>query len=294
MHAHSPRKHTLFRFSIRLLVLLAAFSALVVYHQEWLLFPYARFRPDISAEQQAFPPDADGESWFRFDAHDHAQLEVWRKAGAAAGPLKNYAVLFFRGNGGPLESFRPFQKLFTELGANTYLWNYRAYGRSSGALTEAAMLEDSANLGAEVLRREAITPQHLILVGYSIGTGFAAYAATVHHPALLVLFAPYSSIPDAAFAQPLAGYFYRILAPFLRWNAPSKDFVSQLHKTALLLIHGGKDSLLPISGSLTIEKHYSGSYLRTIYPPQADHNNLLFVSEEQIRKELLAWSQRAN
>jgi uncharacterized protein len=83
------------------------------------------------------------------------------------------------------------------VGLNVLSFDYRGFGLSPGAASETHMDEDAEAAYQELIRR-GIQPSRIILWGHSLGTGPAVVLATQHAVAALVLFAGFTSIPDAA------------------------------------------------------------------------------------------------
>ncbi|WP_345971533.1 alpha/beta fold hydrolase [Sulfurimonas sp. HSL1-6] len=73
-------------------------------------------------------------------------------------------------------------------------FNYRGYGRSGGRPGERLLLEDAVALVAYA--RERFGP--LMLMGYSLGSSVAAYAASRTSVTQLILVAPFYDVPSLA------------------------------------------------------------------------------------------------
>jgi hypothetical protein len=75
--------------------------------------------------------------------------------------------------------------------------DYRGFGMSPGAPSEAAMYAD-AEAAFDSLVHRGVAAERVILLGHSLGSGPAVALATRHRAAALVLFGAFTSIPDAA------------------------------------------------------------------------------------------------
>lgn len=75
--------------------------------------------------------------------------------------------------------------------------DYRGYGKSQGRIGSEAHLLADADAAYQQLHTE-YAEARTVLLGYSLGTGVAAWLAAHHHPRLLILQAPYYSLRDVA------------------------------------------------------------------------------------------------
>ena len=83
------------------------------------------------------------------------------------------AILFFHGNAGALDSWGEVAQRFAELGYDSYVFDYRGYGKSSGQIrSQADLLADAERMAQYVQQRFPAGP--IMVVGNSIGNGMAA------------------------------------------------------------------------------------------------------------------------
>lgn len=78
------------------------------------------------------------------------------------------------------------------------LVNYRGYGLSTGSPTEQDIMGDSLAILDSVLKETGRTPDDVILVGQSLGSGVATQVASVRHVKKLVLLVPFDSLLETA------------------------------------------------------------------------------------------------
>jgi pimeloyl-ACP methyl ester carboxylesterase len=103
------------------------------------------------------------------------------------------ALVYFGGNGEDVSYSLPaLAAAFPDHAI--YLMHYRGYGGSSGKPTEAALFSDAVALFDRV---HAEHPS-ILVVGRSLGSGVAAYLASVRPVARLVLVTPYDSLMAVA------------------------------------------------------------------------------------------------
>lgn len=118
-------------------------------------------------------------------------------------------VLLFHGNAGNISHRINYLTMFSKLGYNTLLLDYRGYGQSSGKPSESGTYLDAQAAWRYLTETRGIAPEHIVLFGESLGGAVAAWLAAKEKPGLLVLASAFTSIPE------LAAEFY----PFLpvRW-----------------------------------------------------------------------------
>jgi len=105
-------------------------------------------------------------------------------------------ILYLHGNNDALDKWGGVAKVYTGLHYDLFMLDYRGYGKSGGFIKSEAQLYSDVQDAYDYLKR--IYPEKKIIVlGYSIGTGPAAYLAANNHPGKLILQAPYYSLPDA-------------------------------------------------------------------------------------------------
>ncbi|MGI6726293.1 MAG: alpha/beta hydrolase [Christensenellales bacterium] len=114
----------------------------------------------------------------------------WKTTDAPAG-----LVLYFGGNG-ELAAGRvnTLIKQNTDSLLKSYhfmMVDYPGYGNSEGEPTEQSILAMADAALAYALSRADVSPDRVVIAGYSLGTGPAAYLAAKHKPAGLVLMAPF-------------------------------------------------------------------------------------------------------
>ncbi|QKG52185.1 alpha/beta hydrolase [Hymenobacter sp. BRD67] len=200
------------------------------------------------------------------------------KADAAKG-----LVFFLHGNAGSLADWGRLAPVYQQLGYDVFMLDYRGYGKSQGTITsQAQLLNDVEAAYQQVASRYA--ENTVVIAGYSLGTGPAAWLATRHQPKLLLLHAPYYSMTDmAAHTIPVWPLLPNLL---LRYPLPTNEFVTRL-KCPLMLVHGDRDQVIPYASSLRLKALCAtGSQLLII--PAAGHNGLTdkFNYRQAIRRLL--------
>lgn len=151
-------------------------------------------------------------------------------------------VYYLHGNAGSVNSWGTISSIFTSLHFDLLLLDYRGYGKSEGHISSEQQLFSDVNVVYDSLKIDY--PENKIVVtGYSIGTGLAANVAAMHHPARLILMAPYFNFPD------LVDQIYPILPAFiLKYKLKTNEFLPQVD-APISLFHGLNDELIPYHSS---------------------------------------------
>lgn len=122
--------------------------------------------------------------------HNGAKLSGWliEKKGQ---PL----LVYYGGNAMDISMMLPYLDRFPHA---KLLVNYRGYGLSTGIPTEQDIMGDSLAILDSVLKETGRTPDDVILVGQSLGSGVATQVASVRHVKKLVLLVPFDSLLETA------------------------------------------------------------------------------------------------
>ncbi len=107
-------------------------------------------------------------------------------------------VLFFHGNAGNISHRLDYLLMFYRLGYNTFIFDYRGYGLSSGKPSEAGTYRDAQAAWQYLTEARSVAPASVVLFGESLGGAIAAWLAAHEKPGLMVLASAFTSIPDMA------------------------------------------------------------------------------------------------
>jgi pimeloyl-ACP methyl ester carboxylesterase len=105
-------------------------------------------------------------------------------------------ILYLHGNTGGIDKWGNMAKTYTNLHYDLFLLDYRGYGKSEGFIKNETQLYSDMQDAYNYLK-SLYDEGQIIVLGYSIGTGPAAFLAANNHPKELILQAPYYSLPDA-------------------------------------------------------------------------------------------------
>lgn len=169
----------------------------------------------------------------RFTAADGVALHGWLIRGRT--PI---TLLYSHGNGGNIGDRVSIARLLVqELGVGVFLYDYRGYGRSAGAPTEAGLVQDALAARAALLGH-GVAPEHIVYYGRSLGAAVTVDLALAHPPRGVVLESPFASVRAMANAiLPGVGYLFRT-----RWDTLGK--IGRL-TAPLLVLHSNADEVIP-------------------------------------------------
>ncbi|TYA94766.1 alpha/beta hydrolase [Seonamhaeicola marinus] len=145
-------------------------------------------------------------------------------------------ILYFHGNAGALHEWGERAYIYTENNYDVLFVDYRGYGKSDSFYEkEAEIYNDAQKVYDYVLTR--YKEEDIIILGFSIGTGFATYAASKNTPKLLILEAPYYSWND------LISNMGPIPEWLIDYEIPSYKFLADV-SCPIQVFHGSKDFII--------------------------------------------------
>ena len=148
-----------------------------------------------------------------FQAEDGVLLHGWYIPGPDPdGPV----ILYFHGNGGNIGYCVEFVQRMKPLGASWFLFDYRSYGRSEGAISEEGFYRDVDAAYAICRQRYCPDARRLVLWGFSLGNVGASRVAARESAACLVMEAPFFNASVHGGGEPAPPVPVPLLQPFPR------------------------------------------------------------------------------
>lgn len=159
---------------------------------------------------------------------------------------KRQLIFYLHGNAGALDSWGYAADVFLERGYDVFIPDYRGYGKSGGSIKgKKQFLRDMEQAYQKM--RQQYRQEDVIIAGFSIGSGPAAWLAAKYQPKLLMLQAPYYSLKDLA-----RHYFPFLPGALLKYNFTTYRYISKV-KAPVVLIHGTRDEIIPYKSSLRLQ-----------------------------------------
>ncbi len=207
--------------------LYVAVCMLLYFQQERLLFFPTKLAPDYRFRfaqrfEERWLPTADG-------TRLHGLLFP---ADSARG-----LVFYLHGNGGALDSWGEVAATYTRLGYSVFLLDYRGYGKSGSRISSQTQLLSDVDTAYQQLTAE-FPERQTVLLGYSLGTGVAAWLAARHYPRLLILQAPYASM------RATARQHYPWVPGFVVRYPMATDEVLPHVTAPIVIFHGDQDEVI--------------------------------------------------
>jgi pimeloyl-ACP methyl ester carboxylesterase len=158
-------------------------------------------------------------------------------------------ILYLHGNTGALDKWGNISKVYTSLHYDLFMLDYRGYGKSEGTIKNETQFYADVQTAYNYLKL-VYSEDKIIVLGYSIGTGPAAYLAANNHPKKLILQAPYYSLPDAmnhlrpSFDTAKIAFHFNVYL-----------FVQQT-KSPIVIFHGDEDKMFYYGSSLKLKAFF--------------------------------------
>lgn len=260
-------KRTLLSLGLTLLILYVAVCTYFYVIQDKILF-----KPETLPETYEYAYNFEfSERWF--EGSDDARIHAIH---AKTEDSLRGVVLFLHGNGGNTDTRPDRFTYFMDLGYDVVYPDYREYGKSTGTLqNEEDLVGDMLTVYDQIA--EEYGEEHVVLIGYSMGSGVAAQVAAVNDPAQLVLWTPYYSILD------LKNSSYPFIPSFLVRYPLRTDLALPMISEPITIFFAEEDNVLPVERSIRLTNLLKPSDRYFILEDQG-HNSLL--NNERLRTEL--------
>lgn len=192
-------------------------------------------------------------------AEDGTRLHAWHVPARAGAPL----VLYFGGNAEEVSWM--LEEIAPDGSASWLLTDYRGYGASEGAPSEAALAADAPRWYDHALRE--LKPGRVFAIGRSLGSGVAVRLAAERPLAGVILVTPFDSLVAVAKRY----YWYVPVGWMLKHRFDSLALAPRLSAPLLCLI-AERDEVIPPSHAETLFAAWGGPK-RKIVLRGATHND---------------------
>jgi fermentation-respiration switch protein FrsA (DUF1100 family) len=216
----------------------------------------------------------------------HGASKQIAKAGGSRRPL----VIFFPGNSG----HRGFRKrdfeLFTQIGVDLLLVDYRGYAENAGQPSEPWLANDAHATWRYAVETLKVPRERIVLFGGSLGGGVATRLAQElcragpgAGPGGLILRSTFTSMVDAGRAR----YPWLPIQHLLVERFPSVERIPEV-TCPLLVVHGARDRVVPIEQgrrlfAAALPRSVCGVEKRFVELPESGHNDIIHTGWEQMR-----------
>jgi len=260
------RGRRLLRLALYLVVFYLVWICIVFFSQDWLLFP-----ADLAPDPLPTRYSAQTEEIAR-TLSDGANVVAWFVPAPNASPERpGPCVVFFHGNAEIIDIQHHVIGGYQALGWAVLLPEYRGYGRSGGAPSETALVDDALWFLKQIEQRPDVDPDRIVLHGRSLGGGVAAQVAARRRPVALIFESTFTSV--RAMASKYA------VPRFLARHRFDTDRVLAGLDVPVLLMHGTHDNIIPVAHGRRLHEIAPNS---TFVEFDAKHND--FPGEENLAK----------
>ncbi len=215
----------------------------------------------------------------RFQTDDGVELHGWW----APREDTDTTILWFHGNAGNLTHRYEDFMAFHRLGYQVMIMDYRGYGRSDGSPSERGLYRDGFAAYRFLTEQKDVPPDRLVLLGRSLGGAVATNVAVEKRIRQLILVSPFTNVRDMVpHVLPVPGLHYLVSSEF--------DSLSRIRQinVPLLVIHGGKDPVIPIELGRKLYEH-AAEPKTFVELPEAGHNNIGLVAGREYMDAIRAF-----
>ncbi len=252
-------KNLSFKFRRFAVLLLAGFACLYVYFLADLYFNQAHHVYHPEKEWETTPAEA-GLSYedITLTSADGVKLSAWYVPVADA----KGTVLIFHGNARNMASDMDVIEMFPSYGWNVLIIDYRGFGKSEGAPTEAGTYLDAQAAWDWLVTVKHEAPNRILIVGRSLGSAIAAELASQQNPGGLILEAAFTSLAAVGqehypifpvkllsrFHYDTLAYLKKVTCPVLIIHSRDDKVVKFHHAQELYAAVSGEKNLIEIGG----------------------------------------------
>lgn len=175
-------------------------------------------------------------------------------------------ILYLHGNAGALHDWGLRAPLYTDNNYDVLFVDYRGFGKNKNTIKSEAMLHQDMQVVYNFLKTK-YHEKDIIILGFSIGTGFATKLAANNSPQQLILEAPYYSFESLINAiAPMVPSF------LINYKIETYKFIKNV-KCPVTIFHGKDDQLItPQDNGVLLSKTKANIKLHLI--DKCDHNGI--------------------
>jgi len=180
-------------------------------------------------------------------------------------PNPRGVVFFLHGNAGNLQTWMTNVDFYRRVNYDLFMLDYRGFGKSTGTIESEQQLHEDVKTAWNGIAQH-YAGKKIVVYGRSLGTGLATRLASEIQPDLTVLVSPYFSL------KAMADEIYPWLPGFInRYPMTSDQWLSAV-KRRVVIAHGDRDTLIPISHGERLKKLRQATELMVI--TGAGHNDI--------------------
>ena len=204
-------------------------------------------------------------------------------------PAENgrYTILMCHANGGNMSYYLDTVNIFSEMGMNCLIFDYRGYGQSQGKPTEKGTYLDAKAGWNWLTKKKNIAPENIIIFGRSLGASIASHLAMGTNPQTLVLESAFTSYADIG----KKFYPYLPVKPFAKFKYNTLEHISKVD-CPTLFIHSRNDEMIPFEFSLRL--YDAAKEPKELVEIYGCHNDGFLFSGDTYRQGWQRWIEFLN
>lgn len=158
-------------------------------------------------------------------------------------------VFFLHGNAGAMDTWGQTARSYTDRGWDIMMVDYRGFGKSTGSIRSQAQFLGDIQTAYDSLRHH-YGDSNIVIVGYSVGSGPAAWLSAANHPKALILQAPYYSLRD------MMRHRYPGVPTFLlKYQFDTHKYLEGC-RCPVSVVHGTADEVIYFGSSTKLQRHF--------------------------------------
>lgn len=158
-------------------------------------------------------------------------------------------VFYLHGNAGSLKSWGELSDVYLQNNYDFFVLDYRGFGKSDGEIENENQLYNDIEIVYDSIAK-MYSEKNIVIIGFSIGTCPAAQLASIKNSKLLILQAPYYSMPD------LARHMFWVIPSFVvKYKLRTYEYLEKI-KCPVIVFHGDEDDVIYYKSSLKLQKHF--------------------------------------
>ena len=194
-------------------------------------------------------------------------------------------VLFCHGNAGNISHRIEAIDMFSRIGLDVFIFDYRGYGSSQGSPTEEGLYSDAHAAFKYLIDKRNINEGSIVVYGKSLGANVAIELCSKVSPAALISESAFTSALDMG----------KKLFPFLpiKWFITIKyDALSKIKDINVpkLIIHSEDDEIIPFQQGRQLFE--AAPEPREFYKMRGGHNDAIFQAKEDFVDKIDVFLQK--
>jgi fermentation-respiration switch protein FrsA (DUF1100 family) len=247
----------------------------------WWLQPQLIFYPSRAL---ASTPDDWGINYqdVQIGTDDGLALHGWWIPAARPRSDPPQVLLFFHGNAGNISHRGDSIAIFSELGLDVLIIDYRGYGHSDGSPSELGLYRDADAAWRWLTQERGVPPNQIVLFGRSLGGAVATRLAAGTQPAGLIVESSFDHLAS------LARTHYPLLSRLvpLRYEFPVAEKLASV-RCPVLVLHSPEDRIVPYQ--LGQRLFAAASAPKRFVRLSGGHNDGFLRSQPQYQEALAAF-----